>query len=153
MHPLRILHVEDNKEDLILFGRACDAAGLSTVFHSVEDGFQAVAYLKGEGEFQNRNRHPFPDLIILDLNLPGMHGFDFLKWLNNESGLSLPVLVFTISGSAEDKAKALAAGAAGYFIKPKDFETLVRLAESFRQFGADGHGKNGPDQNDRADAS
>jgi len=143
MRPLRILHVEDSEEDLILFGRACDAAGLSTVFHPVEDGQQAVAYLRGEGEFRDRNQHPFPDLIILDLNLPGMDGFNFLEWLKNESGFSLPVLVFTVSGSAEDKAKALAAGAAGYFVKPKDFETLVRLAESFRQFGANGHGKDG----------
>ena len=134
MRPLRILHVEDNKEELVLFGRACDAAGLGTVFHPVEDGLQAIAYLKGDGEFRDRHRHPFPDLIILDLNLPGMGGFDFLDWLKEESGLSLPVLVFTISGSAEDKAKALAAGAAGYFVKPKDFETLVRLAESFRRF-------------------
>jgi len=142
MRPLRILHIEDSEEDLMLFGRACDAAGLSTIFHTVEDGQQAMAYLTGNGEFHDRKQHPFPDLIILDLNLPGMDGFDFLKWLKEESGMSLPVLVFTISGSAEDKAKAMASGAAGYFIKPKDFETLVRLAESFRKFGADGHDKN-----------
>jgi two-component system response regulator len=134
MRPLRILQVEDSEEDLLLFGRACDAAGLPAIFHSVGDGDQAVAYLKGDGEFGDRGKHPFPDLIVLDLNLPGMNGFDFLHWLKKESGLSLPVLVFTISGSAEDKTKAMAAGAAGYFVKPKDFETLVRLAESFRQF-------------------
>lgn len=140
MRPLRILHIEDSEEDLILFGRACDAAGLSTIFHTVEDGQQAMSYLTGEGEFCDRARHPFPDLIVLDLNLPGMDGFDFLRWLNEESGLSLPVLVFTISSNAEDKVKALAAGAAGYFIKPKDFETLVRLAESFRKFEPNGDG-------------
>ena len=142
MRPLRILHIEDSEEDLILFGRACEAAGLPAVFQSVEDGQEAVSYLKGEGEFRDRNRHPFPDLIVLDLNLPGMGGFDFLEWLKHESGLSLPVLVFTVSGSVEDKSKALAAGAAGYFVKPKDFETLVRLAESFRRFSGDGHDKN-----------
>ncbi len=142
MRPLRILHIEDSEEDLILFGRACDAAGLSTIFRCVEDGQEAVLYLKGEGAFRDRKEHPFPDWIVLDLNLPGMGGFDFLKWLKQESGLSLPVLVFTISGSPEDKVKALAAGAAGYFIKPKDFETFVRLAESFRRFGGDGHDKN-----------
>ncbi len=134
MRPLRILHVEDSEEDMILFGRACDAAGLPIIFHSVGDGDQAVAYLKGDGEFGDRGKHPFPDLIVLDLNLPGMDGFDFLHWLKQDSGLSLPVLVFTISGSADDKAKAMAAGAAGYFVKPKDFETLVQLAESFRKF-------------------
>jgi len=142
MRPLRILHIEDSEEDLILFGRACEAAGLPAVFQSVEDGQEAVSYLKGDGEFRDRKQHPFPDLIILDLNLPGMGGLDFLHWLKGESGLSLPVLVFTVSGSPEDKSKALSAGAEGYFIKPKDFETFVRLAESFRKFGADGHDKN-----------
>lgn len=142
MRPLRILHIEDSEEDLILFGRACNAAGLPTVFHTVEDGYRAMAYLKGEGEFHDRARHPFPDLIILDLNLPVMDGFEFLKWLKEESGLSLPVLVFTVSGSAQVKSKALAAGATGFFVKPKEFETLVRLAESFRRFSADGHDKN-----------
>jgi CheY-like chemotaxis protein len=142
MRPLRILHVEDSEEDLILFGRACNAAGLPTVFHTVEDGHRAMSYLKGEDEFRDRTRHPLPDLIILDLNLPGMDGFEFLKWLKEESELSLPVLVFTVSGSAQDKAKALAAGATGFFVKPKEFETLVRLAESFRRFGANGHDKN-----------
>ena len=144
MRPLRILHVEDSEEDLILFNRACDAAGLSTVFHTVEDGQQAMAYLTGNGKFRDRIQYPFPDLIILDLNLPGMDGFGFLEWLREDSGMSLPVLVFTISGSAGDKEKAIAAGAAGYFVKPKDFETLVRLAESFRKFGTDGHDKNKP---------
>jgi len=142
MRPLRILHVEDSEEDLILFGRACDAAGLSTVFHTVGDGQRAMCYLKGEGEFRDRNAHPFPDLIVLDLNLPGMDGLDFLNWLKAESGFHLPVLVFTISGNVEDKAKALAAGAAGYFVKPRDFETLVQLAESFRKFRLDGEDKN-----------
>jgi len=148
MRPLRILHVEDNKEDLILFGRACDAAGLPAVFHPVGDGLQAVAYLKGEGPFCDRRRHPLPDLIVLDLNMPGMDGFAFLEWLRQEAALSLPVLVFTISGSAEDKARALAAGATGYFVKPKDFQTLVQLAECFRKFGADG--QNGYDKNNEA---
>ena len=142
MRPLRILHVDDSEEDLVLFSRACEAAGLSCIFHRVEDGHQAVAYLKGDGEFRNRTNYPFPDLIILDLNLPGMDGFDFLHWLKHESGLSLPVLVFTISDNIEDKVKALAAGAVGYFVKPKDFETLVRLAESFRRFSEDGRDKN-----------
>jgi hypothetical protein len=71
-----------------------------------------------------------------------MGGFDFLKWLRNEPGLaSLPILVFTVSNSAEDKTRAIAEGATGYFTKPRDFETLVRLAESFRKLNV-----NGPDK-------
>jgi CheY-like chemotaxis protein len=143
MRSLRILHVEDSEEDLILFGRACEAAGLPARFNRVEDGAEAVAYLKGEGEFADRARHPLPDIIILDLNLPGMSGFDFLRWLRKESGLpSIPVLIFTISGSAEDKARALDEGAAGYFVKPENFEAMVKIAEGFRQIRVGGTDKN-----------
>lgn len=144
MRSLKILHVEDNEEDLVLFSRACEIAGLPAIFHPVWDGMQAIAYLKGQGEFKDRHKHPLPDLIILDLTLPKMGGFDFLKWLRQDSGLpALPVLIFTISERAEDKARALAEGATGYFVKPKDFETLVQFAESVGQFKVNGNGKTG----------
>jgi CheY-like chemotaxis protein len=143
MRPLKVLHIEDCEEDAILFSRACEAAGLPARFCRVQDGPEAMAYLTGAGEFRDRIRYPLPDLIVLDLKLPGMGGFDFLKWLRQESSLGpLPILVFTVSDSAEDKARALAEGATGYFTKPRDFETLVRLAESFRQFDRDGKDKN-----------
>src|SRR5882724_3852706 len=143
MRLLKILHVEDSEEDLELFRRACEAAGLPAEFRRVTDGFEAVGYLMGSNDFSNRNRYPLPDLIVLDLKMPGMGGFDFLKWLRQESGFSsLPVLIFTVSTNAQDKARALAEGATGYFIKPKDFETLVRLTESFRKFNVEGSDKN-----------
>jgi len=143
MRLLKILHVEDSEEDLELFRRACEAAGLPAEFRRVTDGFEAVGYLMGSNDFSNRNRYPLPDLIVLDLKMPGMGGFDFLKWLRQESGFSsLPVLIFTVSTNAQDKARALAEGATGYFIKPKDFETLVRLTESFRKFTVEGNDKN-----------
>jgi two-component system response regulator len=143
MRPLKILHIEDLEEDAVLFCRACEAAGLPARFSRARDGFEAVAYLKGAGQFNDRGRFPLPDLIVLDLTMPGMDGFDFLKWLRTESDLaSLPILVFTVSDCAEDKARAIAEGATGYFIKPKDFETLVRLTESFRKFNIDGNDKN-----------
>lgn len=143
MRPLKILHIEDCEEDLVLFGRACEAAGLLAEFGRVTNGPSAIAYLRGEGEFGDRDKHPMPDLIVLDLKLPGMDGFDFLKWLRNEDGLSeLPVLVFTVSARAEDKVRAMAEGATGYFVKPDNFEALVRLTESFRRFDTSGEDKN-----------
>jgi len=142
VRPLKILHIEDRHEDSELFGRACSAAGLPVIFFPARDGKEAVNYLKGDGQFGDRDKHPLPDVIVLDLNLPGMGGFDFLEWFRSESGLSLPILVFTVSESAEDKARAMAAGAAGFFVKPKDFETLVRLTESFLKFGMGGKDKN-----------
>jgi CheY-like chemotaxis protein len=143
MRPLKILHIEDREEDFLLFERACEAAALPAEFHPVRDGFEAVAYLKGSDAFADRKKHPLPDLIVLDLTMPGMGGFDFLKWLRHESELSsLPVLIFTVSTNADDKARALAEGATGFFVKPRDFEGLVRLTESFRKFKEDDRDKN-----------
>jgi DNA-binding response OmpR family regulator len=145
MRPLKILHVEDKEEDTLLFGRACEAAGLPADFYAVRDGSEAVAYLEGQGKFTDRHAFPLPDLIVLDLTLPGMNGFDFLKWLRRQAEfLSLPVLVFTCPTSEEDKVRAMNQGATGYFTKPKDFESLVHLAESWRNMG-----RNGEDENEQ----
>jgi len=142
MRPLRILHIEDSEEDAVLFGRACGAAGLPVEVCAVRDGFEAVAYLEGDGKFADRSANALPDLIVLDLKLPGMDGFDFLKWLRgNAEFLLLPVLVFTRSTSTEDKVRAIKEGATAYFIKPKEFDTLVRMAESFRKIVTNGSDK------------
>lgn len=143
MRPLKILHVEDNTEDALLFGRACQAAGLSADCYAVHDGSEAVAYLEGNDKFADRRAYPLPDLIVLDLKMPRMNGFDFLKWLRQQPRfLLLPVLVFTRSTSEEDKVRAINQGATGYFKKPKDFEGLVRLAESWCKIVGDGQDKN-----------
>ncbi len=142
MRQLKILHVEDSEDDLRLFERACEVAGLPAQLHWVCDGTEAVAYLEGGGKFTDRLEHPLPDLIVLDLTLPRMGGFDFLRWLKCQAAFSSPVLIFTVSENLEDKKRAIAEGAAGYFVKPKDFETLVRLTESFAKFQGNGHNKN-----------
>ena len=143
MRPLKILHVEDKEEDVLLFGRACEVARLQANCYAVRDGSEAVAYLEGQGKFTDRHAFPLPDLIVLDLKLPVMDGFDFLKWLRQQANfLLLPVLVFTCSASDEDKVRAINQGATGYFRKPNDFESLVRLAESWRKMGGNGQDKN-----------
>jgi CheY-like chemotaxis protein len=132
---LIILHVEDNFEEVRLLHRACEAANLAADFHEAPGGLEAVAYLKGDGDFADRKRHPLPDLIILDLKMPGMNGFEFLQWLRQEPEFrTLPVLVFTALSTVEDRARALAEGASGFFMKPPDFPALVKLAETLRQF-------------------
>lgn len=142
MRQLKILHIEDCEKDALLFGRACEAAGLPAAFCIVQSGSEAVAYLEGDGKFADRSAYPLPDLIVLDLKLPGMDGFDFLKWVRGQTEfLLLPVLVFTESTSVEDKVRAIQEGATGYFVKPKDFDTLVRMAESFRKIVKNGSDK------------
>lgn len=133
MRRLVILHVEDNREDALLLVRACEVAGLPAEFHDVTDGAEAMAYLAGEGSYADRTVNPLPDLVILDLRMPGVSGLEFLRWVREGGFKRLPVLVFTISRNEEDREQALAAGATAFYAKPLGFDALVRLAETFAQ--------------------
>lgn len=128
--PLLILHVEDDENDALLFQKACERAGLpAKVFH-VDAADRAMAYLLGQGVYNDRSLYPLPQLIVLDLKMPRMDGFQFLKWLRRTEGLAtLPVLIFTASMSREDKSRAIAEGANSYFIKPSSFDALVKMVE------------------------
>jgi len=130
--PLLILHVEDDENDAILFQKACERAGLPVQTYRVNAADEAKAYLTGEGIYADRVQFPLPQIVVLDLKLPRMDGFEFLKWLRHtEVFASLPVLVFTASISREDKSRALAEGASSYFVKPASFDALVKMVEGF----------------------
>lgn len=128
--PLLILHVEDDENDALLFQKACERAGLPAKVFRVEAADQAMAYLLGEGVYSDRSLYPVPQLVVLDLKMPRMDGFQFLKWVRQtENFAALPVLIFTASMSREDKSRAIAEGASSYFIKPSSFEALVKMVE------------------------
>ena len=128
--PLLILHVEDDENDALLFEKACERAGLPVKLFRVEAADQAVAYLLGQGVYTDRALYPLPQLIVLDLKMPRMDGFQFLKWLRqNQNFAALPVLIFTASMSREDKSRAMAEGASSYFVKPSSFDALVKMVE------------------------
>jgi DNA-binding response OmpR family regulator len=130
--PLLILHVEDDDNDAILFQKACARAGFPAEIHRVDAADEAQTYLLGRGAYADRATHPLPQVIVLDLKIPRMDGFEFLKWLRNtEAFAALPVLVFSASGSGEDKFRALADGADSYFVKPVSFKALVQMVEGF----------------------
>ena len=94
--PLLILHVEDDENDAILFQKACERAGLPAQIHRIDAADEAKAYLLGQGVYADRALYPFPQIVVLDLKMPRMDGFKFLKWMrNNETFAVLPVLVFT----------------------------------------------------------
>ena len=78
----------------------------------MQDGEQAIAYLKGEGQFADRQAHPLPDLVLLDLWLPGMNGFEVLAWVRQQPELrGLKVFVWTDAGQREILERATQAGA------------------------------------------
>jgi DNA-binding response OmpR family regulator len=130
---LILLHVEDEDDDAILFSKACERAQLPVELCRVADGAEARAYLLGQGIYADRFRYPFPQVVVLDLKMPLVDGFEFLKWVRGPDGFAtLPVLVFTSSLSREDKTRALAEGASSYFVKPASFDALVAMVEVFR---------------------
>lgn len=119
------LLVEDNPTDVLLVERAFRSAPSHLGFLHVGDGRDTIQYLKGEGKYAGQQGHPLPDVILLDLKMPGVNGFDFLKWLRAESpgGLRLlPVIVMSTSAEQDDIKRAYELGASAYMIKPVDFD-------------------------------
>jgi len=132
--PLLILHVEDDENDAILFRKACERAGLPAETFRVDAADHARNYLLGEGIYSDRALYPLPQIIVLDLKMPRMDGFEFLRWLRQEEKfVAIPVLVFTASVSREDKSRAMAEGASSFFVKPSSFDALVKMVAGFGQ--------------------
>jgi CheY-like chemotaxis protein len=103
--------VEDNGDDADLLRIAAETAPEVVSFHIVQDGETALAYLKGEGQYADRQAHPLPDLVLLDITLPGMNGFDVLAWIRQHPVFgTLKVFVWTDSGDPATLDRAIKAG-------------------------------------------
>ena len=130
-----VLLVEDDPNDVILMERAFRKAGMLSDFQIARDGEQAVAYLSGKGEFSDRTRTPLPTLVLLDLKLPKLSGFEVLRWMRAQTGLRrLPVLVLTSSKEKHDITRAYELGANAYLLKPALFNDLVDLVKTISMF-------------------
>src|ERR1041385_2799510 len=124
-----ILIVEDQDDDIFLIRKAFKKAGVTNPIHVVRDGQEAIDYLSGEGEYANRAEHPLPELILLDLNMPRMDGFQVLQWLRQQPELGqIPVVVLTSSDRISEINSAYAIGANSFLVKPGDFEDYANLA-------------------------
>jgi CheY-like chemotaxis protein len=125
-----MLQVEDDENDRVLLKIAQQTARLLMNVVAVEDGEQAIAYLKGEGTYSNRLRSPLPSLVLLDLKLPRKGGFEVLEWIRGEESLKeLPVIVMSSSAQECDRMRALRTGANAYLVKPISLTSLVEMVE------------------------
>lgn len=125
-----VLNVDDSEDDVVVLQAACQSAKVSFRFQAVDGGEEALLYLQGASPYGDRTHFPFPDLLLLDLKMPGTSGFEVLEWLRAQSQPSLrqlPVVVFTASMHEEDAARAFQVGADAYVVKPSDFEDLRRM--------------------------
>ena len=128
MTPKTILYVEDSEVDAYFVRRTLTALGAPATLHLVERGDDAINYLAGTGMFADRERHPLPAMVLLDLWLPGQQGFEVLEWIRGQSQFqSLPVVIFTASDLDSDRENAQRLGANDYIVKPNDLSTLPAL--------------------------
>lgn len=129
-----ILLAEDDKNDIFLMRRAFDSAGYLNPLCVVHNGQEVVDYLEGAGQFAQRDRYPLPGLLLLDLKMPLMDGFDVLAWLREHRRFeALPVVVLTASKLEDDISKSRELGVYDYRVKPHAFEDLVRLLDDVRK--------------------
>jgi CheY-like chemotaxis protein len=124
--PTTLLLVEDNADDSFLFSIALSAQGSSSL-QTVPDGSQAIHYLQGRGLFPDRRKFPLPDIIVLDLKMPNIDGFEFLRWRTTSRFVSIPVVVLEGSGRDADRQRAQAMGAIRTFSKPCGLERLCEI--------------------------
>jgi CheY-like chemotaxis protein len=135
MSKKRILIAEDDASDVYLLQRAFSAAQIPASLHVVRDGQEAIDYLEGRAAFSDRNTHPLPDLMLLDLKMPRMNGFDVLNWVRQRPGLKrLPVTVLTSSDQAVDINRAYDLGANSYLVKPHGTNELAELIRRVQQY-------------------
>lgn len=120
-----LLVIEDAKDQAILVGVAARRSHPGLRVEAVHDGFDGVSYLAGVEPFEDRDKHPLPDLVILDLFMPDVDGFAVLKWIRKQPELAtMPVVVLTSSGNPNDESRARWLGASAVFRKPEDLGNL-----------------------------
>lgn len=130
-----ILLVEDSADDVFFMKRAFRLAGVQHSLQVVEDGEKAIEYLAGTGPFANRVEFPLPSLVLLDLRLPRIPGFDVLQWARREQSLDcIPFVIFSSSREDVDMRRAYALRANAFLVKPSDAANLTATMKSTVDF-------------------
>jgi len=106
-----VLLADDSEEDGMLLEMAFGGLDRLRLLPRMADGHQTIAYLNGDGKYADRRNYPFPDLLLLDLKMPRMDGFEVLEWLKAHPFPDLVVSVLSGSDSSADVSQALAMGA------------------------------------------
>ena len=130
--PVVILVVEDDPAHVEIIRRNFGASCLSNHLLSVEDGQAALDYLNRQGEYNNADKFPMPNLILLDLRLPKVDGLEVLRIIKSDPKLTtIPVVILTTSAAEADMVKAYEHHANSFLVKPVDFTQFSKLMDTF----------------------
>jgi CheY-like chemotaxis protein len=130
-----ILLVDDSENDLALMRIAFKKAGFNSPLQEVHNGEEAIAYLKGDGPYSDRDKFPLLTVMLLDLNMPMKNGFDVLTWVRTQPALKrLSIIVLSASMRIEDVERAYDLGANSFLGKPTDLNELVNMLRVLRDW-------------------
>jgi CheY-like chemotaxis protein len=130
-----ILLVEDDPNDVFFLQRSLESTGYRGGLSVCADGEDAINYIFGCNEYVDRTRHPFPQLILSDWQMPRAGGKELLKWLREHPAyMVVPVIILSSSAESRDVKDAYCAGATAYIVKPPTQEMLGYIIRDFIQF-------------------
>ncbi|MCK9206240.1 MAG: response regulator [Salinivirgaceae bacterium] len=130
-----ILLVEDNHMDVILTLDAFKEARLKNTIHVARNGQEALDYLFGKDKYANRDEFPIPALILLDLKMPKIDGFEVLRQVKSTEKLKrIPIVILTSSKEEGDRALSYDIGANSYLLKPVSFEGFTEVVKKIDDY-------------------
>jgi len=131
----QILLVEDNHMDVVLTLDAFREAKLKNKINVARNGHEALDYLFGRDKYANRDEFPMPALILLDLKMPGIDGFEVLRQIKNTEILKrIPVVILTSSKEEGDRALSYDIGANSYLLKPVSFDGFTDVVKKIDDY-------------------
>jgi len=135
LKPASILLVEDNPMDVELILDAFKEARLTNIIHVAANGKEALDYVFGQGKYADRKQSPLPDIILLDLKMPGIDGHEVLRQIKGTDKLKrLPVIILTSSSDEGDRAMSYDNGANSYLVKPVNFDEFLKVVKQVSDY-------------------
>lgn len=132
---LTVLIAEDNEDDAFLLQHAIRKVGLENPIRIIPNAEEVIRYLRAEGQFANREEFPFPSLMFLDIKMPGMDGFEVLRWIREHPDCQvIPTMILSSSAQPSDITRAYQCGANAYLVKPGTLSELEALLKQALEF-------------------
>lgn len=124
-----VLLAEDDEHDVFFMRRAFQKAEVPNPLMAVPNGGEVISYLEGQNHYRDRRQYPFPGLLLLDLKMPLVDGFEVLHWVHQQPSLRdrFGIVVLSSSDQESDRQRAFELGADEYLVKPSGFNALVEL--------------------------